>query len=315
VWQIYRPAKGPMKALRKLATIRKFRKFSHDHLQVTAPFSRLEQLGRFDDCLAVVCGSDQIWNRHLTRGQYDPVFFLGHPMRARKIAYAASSGGHALGSDAALLRPMLRDFSAVGVREDFLREDLLASGICSAAETVVDPTLLIDDYDAVTSERYVPKGKGYIATYEVATPESRQRLEEAAARLRKALGLPIVHLGAKPSAVADQNQLSLSPGEWVGLMRRATAICTNSFHGLAFALNFRKHTVFVPHLEAEKNARPAGLLKLAGLERLTYAEGEDIAGDRHAAGHGRERLEALIARSRAFLTNSLQARTDREAAQ
>lgn len=304
LWQIYRPAKGLRRAIAKLATIRKFRAFRKAHLEMSPwQFHGPSGLKRAGQAHAVVCGSDQVWNRYLTGGDYDPVFFLDGVGPARKIAYGASSGGRSLQPGRAVVEPYLRAFDAIGVREEFLRRDIVDSGMVDRADVVVDPTFLLSDYEAVIDRRMVPEGGRYIASYEVSDDESRRHFAERVAAIKEKLGLPVVHLGAKPIACADTVYGNLSPGEWLGLISKAHLVCTNSFHGVALSLNLRRGLAFVPHVDPEKNVRVLGLLDHVGLGHLVVgANSFDADGhiDYQTAG-----LEAAIARSKAFLIDSL----------
>lgn len=304
LWQIYRPAKTVSRSVIKMRQLFKFARFRRRHLRITRrSIYSINGLTQFSDCLAIICGSDQVWNRRLTGGSYDPVFFLGTPLACQKIAFGASAGGHKLSPDRTTLVPMLKDFASIGVREDALRRDLVDSGMVSKAETVLDPTFLIRDWSSVIDRRYVPKDMKYIASYEVSDDATRADFERKVGEIKARLGLPVIHLGAKPITHADLTINILSPGEWLGLLESAYLVCTNSFHGVALSVNLGRGLIFIPHLDAEKNVRALGLLARTGLDRLTYS-GADSDLNRHS-DYPQVQLEAQILASQSFIREAL----------
>jgi hypothetical protein len=105
-------------------------------------------------------------------------------------------------------------------------------------------------------------------------------------------------------AGADRSFSVLTPSEWLGLISKATIVCTNSFHGASLALNTRRGLVFVPHLEEEKNARPVSLLHRTKLSDLIYYEGDRFSNDRFV-DYDTRHLHDEIEKSKAFLLDSL----------
>lgn len=304
LWQIYRPAKSLSRSIEKLRQLFKFARFRRQHLRITRrSLYSISGLTKFSDCSAIICGSDQIWNRRLTGGRYDPVFFLGAPLTCHKIAFGASAGGHKLSPDSASITPMLKDFASIGVREDALRRDLVDNGMVSEAETVLDPTFLIRDWSSVIDRRYVPKGMKYIASYEVSDDDTRADFERKVGEIKAQLGLPVIHLGAKPIAHADLTINVLSPDEWLGLLGCAELVCTNSFHGVALSINLGRGLIFIPHLDGEKNARALGLLARTGLDQLTYSDADSDL-NRHR-NYPQGQLEAQILASQSFIREAL----------
>lgn len=265
LYQILRPAKGLRKTLLKYKRLVLFRKFLQKHITQTKiifTHRNLQKLQSFD---AAICGSDQIWNRQLTNKQFDKAFYLSFVKPPTlKIAYAASAGGHTISSSQQEILDLLKSFDSIGVREEHLRNDIVSSGIHENTELVADPTLLISDYSSIADNSHTPDGK-YIVSYEVSSEPSRALLSEYVQALKDTTGLPAIHLGDKTIPAADKNLLDISPAHWVSLITCAEYVVTNSFHGCAFAMNYRKQFFYVPHKEKEKNARPFSLLYKTGL--------------------------------------------------
>lgn len=222
---------------------------------------------------AVVVGSDQVWNLAY---HPDPVFQLEgfNDFRGRRIAYAACCGDPSQpappwGASA------LQRFDAVGVRNEFTATWVRRCTEASVAPTVVcDPTVLMDDFPRQSMR--LPSS--YIAAYHIgeATPEEERRI---VARLREIFGdIPIVALMATGTAIRmisfhDQRLWLLDPFEWVEVLRRATAVWTDSFHAVLFSLRYRVPFV-ATYAEALRAPRLIDLRDRLGLHGRVVAAGE-----------------------------------------
>lgn len=211
----------------------------------------------------VLVGSDQVWNRKLT-GTSD-AFFLPYPKgRTRKVAYAASSGGDVSFLSDPSIVAHLRDFDALSVREPSLAESVRAAGI--PCETVLDPTLLLQDYSPLIREN---RFGDYVGLYHVI---DSPLLSRGIAQVRKATGLPVINFGPKYLPGADRNLLGVSPEDWVSMVHHSSFFYTNSFHGVAFALNFSKRFCYVPNGVAS-DSRSLDILRAVGsLDRVGRSE-------------------------------------------
>ena len=67
-----------------------FNRFRAKYLDVSEKVSTEEEIAGLHYDL-YICGSDQIWNYHITNHTFDPIFFLQFPSDAKKLIYAASS--------------------------------------------------------------------------------------------------------------------------------------------------------------------------------------------------------------------------------
>lgn len=195
---------------------------------------------------ALVVGSDQVWNRrhYLAPQAYFLHFDEGYS--GRKISYAACSGdGEIFGSQAELnfLKHALHDFDAVSVRNRFTQEWVRSiSGMPS--EVVADPTLLLDftPYEANLSNPF----HKYILVYTLGK-EIQGGNQEIICEIRKNYGnLPVVWICSaahKPQTYctwADHQIATAGLGEWLSLIKNSTFFLTDSFHGMMFALKYKK---------------------------------------------------------------------------
>lgn len=248
---------------------------------------------------AVLFGSDQIWNEKLTGG-FAPAYF-GQGIPGRKIAYAASSGTDSV-PEAAL--PLLKDFSALGIREQGLTEALREKGL--DARTVADPVLLLTAQQWRTIAAPLPKGleKGkYIFIYTF----DEWPVYELARKISKEEDLPMVILRwcGRHDRFNDMIQLpNCSPEEFLTLVDNAAVVCTSSFHGTAFSVLFGKRFYCV----TPKNfgSRTNSLLSRVG---LLSCRAEDGVPSRETPDYAAaaEKLEALRRESLEFLKNAMEA--------
>ena len=267
----------------------RFEKFSADHLRITEHrFESWEELRNTELPYDVILsGSDQIWNPKIfPDGHFDPVFF-GTFSRKRKIAYAPSFGIPKVPEEmVGELNGYLEQFSHIGVRETQGREIVRgASG--REVPVVLDPTLLLTAEQwaemSNTPEGYpAPAGDtsgGYILCYCINKPGA---LGSYIRKLAEDTGLPVVQLCGIRQKVHPKAQciFDAGPAEFLGLFKNATYVCTNSFHGTVFSVQFRKpfFTAVAPsELAAPERSRTFSILNRLGLTRRIIGKG-DTAG-------------------------------------
>lgn len=220
-----------------------------------------------------IVGSDQVWN--LDNAKVDDVLFLDFTNESRKkIAYAASFGRNDIPSGyEEVISRMLRDFSYISVRE------MQGAGIVKKltgkdAEVVLDPTLLLsrEQWSKIACP---PREQGYILVY------LRQRsmpIARMAETLSKETGLPVITIREVwPTTAVGKQVICPSPEKWLGYVLNAKYVITNSFHGMAFSINFHKQ-FFAVQLENEikvTNSRIYSILEQFNLQnRLVKEETE-----------------------------------------
>lgn len=281
-WEIYRPAKGIRKTLDKISKLRKFTLFFNKHIPHTHTVFTSRSLKKFKNIDAFICGSDQIWNPLLTGKKHDPAFFLDFPTSdSLKIAYAASSGSVQLNSLPPKIKDSLLKFNHIGVREERLAAELKASLPNKEITTVADPSLLLDeeDYLPLIKPNISPE-REYALSYVVGSGEMLEKFSSRVKELKEVLvSTPVVHAGAKTIKHADHQLLDIGPTEWLSLLHGASYIITNSFHGVAFAIKFKKNFTFIPHTITNLNNRQLTLLTAAGLTHRTLDDSESLTPD------------------------------------
>ena len=224
----------------------------------------------------LLSGSDQIWNPKIfPDGRFDPVFF-GAFSHKRKIAYAPSFGIPRIpdGMEEEL-RTYLESFSHLSVRErqgQGIVRDITGKDV----PVVLDPTLLLERTDWAAAARDGGAGRGYILCYCISRPDA---LAPYIRRLAEETGLPVVQLCGVRQKVHPKARciFSAGPAEFLGLFRDAAYVCTNSFHGTVFSVQFQKpfFTAVAPaEMAAPESSRTFSLLSRLGLGERIIGKGD-----------------------------------------
>ena len=285
--------------------LRRFAEFSEKYIPLTprAYMSAQELAANPPSADAIIAGSDQIWNVSMANGS-DPAFFLRFAdSGCRRISYAASIAIPEIPAAAAApLRDNIATFDHVSVREESGARIVESLGL-PRPQVTVDPVFLLPGsyWESMAAATPV-KGK-YILVYDFM--RSRE-LQQAALRLKRLTGARIINVGARRLRYADRNFLNASPQEFLGLLRGADCVLSNSFHGSVFAMIFGIDFLVVDR-EDGLNERMRALLQRYGLEqRLIGSAAPDSSLTAHIDYTAlRSRLEKDIASSKEFLRTAL----------
>ncbi len=256
-------AKNMMHAKQK----QRFKRFEKQlQMYPRRPISCREELAALKDRYdGVICGSDQVWNPDITGS--DMGYFLDFCSETTKrIAYAPSFGiiefPQAFREK---IRQHLLKFHALSAREKpgkELVEDLTGK----SAPLVLDPTFLLQQQDWEELEEKHPAAReDYILYYTVRRSDSLLKfcLEKAQEK-----GLKVVYIGGNPFKQLKNKKLryayDLSPGQFLYLMHHAKYVVTNSFHGTAFSIHYKKD--FFLELSSLTNSRLQQIVETTGLQ-------------------------------------------------
>jgi hypothetical protein len=247
----------------RLTRFNRYSSFIKSNLVLLGDYTDNAELERADIKLdAYITGSDQVWNFKLTDG-YDPAYFLEFVKDgAKKISYAASTGGDRIERQYAEdFVKNLRTFTAVSVREPSLGAQLAKLAKIEAVD-VVDPTLLLNrqDYDAIKKQTYWKEP--YILVYSI---QRNKKFKKFVNKLSKEMGLPVIQRKMTKQYINELGKFwTHTPGEFLGDIEGAEFVLTNSFHGTVFSIIYEKP--FLSMLHTVTGARTAQLLERLGLE-------------------------------------------------
>jgi hypothetical protein len=215
-----------------------------------------------------VCGSDQIWNPLIYKEKtYDPAFFSDFARSGKKVAYAPSFGINEIPADKREeLKKYLESFECLSVREK-QGEKIIRDISGKDSLTVLDPTLLLKGEEWGVQAAGPVFGEPYILCYFIS---DARKYSEFVGVLSQKYNLPVVSLcGARRVAAQTKHTvLDAGPREFLGLFRNASMVCTDSFHGTVFSVNFNKQFYcFESSQKAERtvNSRLYNILEKLGL--------------------------------------------------
>ncbi len=285
--------------VRRLRLFPSFGKFEKKFLHVGAKYPTMQSLYENPPKVdAYIVGSDQIWNFEFTESDKQFYFIPFLSGKAKKISYAASCGGNYSFLKDSTTKALLKKFDNISVREKSLGLELEKNGIDSTV--VLDPTLLLTDY----SEFITKNTRGdYILVYNVS---DNQRFRDQLRYLKRETGLPVINIGANNFTMADYNLKGTAPQEWVNLFYHAKYVYTNSFHGVAFSVQFRKNFLYVPNWQPS-DSRILDFLSKIGLSSAVINDYDNINSilKLNEAPVPNENFELMRHSSLKFLTDSL----------
>lgn len=254
---------------------RHFEKMRQNVIETTKKYTSLSELTA-DKPIAdtYLTGSDQVWGP-IGSDEFDPAYFLSFTDDFDiRISYAASFGRvkfteHSIEE----FKKYLKRYQAITVREKSAKKIIEDMGIVPVKQ-VLDPTLLLNkEYWDRFIQGVFPKD--YILIYQL---HNNPQMMEYAYKLAEHTGLKLVtmsstaqhlmHKGSKHVFLPDLSQ-------WLGYIKNARFMITDSFHGTAFAINL--NTQFVNVLPEKTSTRNQSILELTGLEKRVVQNYSDFS--------------------------------------
>ncbi|WP_158231933.1 MULTISPECIES: polysaccharide pyruvyl transferase family protein [unclassified Sporosarcina] len=198
-----------------------------------------------------ITGSDQVWNFHLTGN--DSAYFLDFaPREKKRVSYAASFGFSQLpDNQKERYSELISKFDALSVREIQGKEIINSLLKNKQVSVVLDPTLLLDkkEWAELLGNTEVCNEEGYILCYYMPGDKVlTDGIKAIADKLSRRTGKKVINIGKKEYNKLmfwEVNLTSEGPLEFINLFKNASYIVTNSFHGTAFSIIFKKE-FFIP---------------------------------------------------------------------
>ena len=241
---------------RKWDRIRAFRK-KYLHLLKNSPKSIADFKISPPEADLYLVGSDQVFN---PKASLRDLYYLNFsvPAKTRCIAYAPSFGTSDFTSqDESELKPFLQKFSALSGREES-GADWLKELTGKDVPTLLDPVFLTtaDHWKQIAICPNRP-AESYIFVYDL---NGGEPLLEIAKRLSRSTGLPVICQTEKIyKQYPAKKVFDCGPQELIGYISNAAYVVTDSFHGTAFSIIFRKK--FLVYIATKKSQeRITGIL-------------------------------------------------------
>lgn len=290
----------------------KFRQFLSAHLDFSDKCDTLPELEALNDKFDYfVCGSDQIW----APSGFDPHYFFDfvHDDN-KKIAYAPSVGLPRIEKDE-VKKEMARLcslFAHLSTRESSgsrIIHDLTGREV----RTVLDPTLLLqkDDWERFESGRTGIPRHPYLLVYMLGLNKENWR---KVYQISRALNLKvrIIPVYKKDYLRRGCIKEPIGPAEFLSLVHSASFVCTDSFHGTAFSIVYKKPFIvferFTDNDPINQNSRIYNILDILELNERLNRQSEPVMPERLRSvdfSTADRCLNAQRTQSLAYLKNAL----------
>lgn len=222
----------------------------------------------------VATGSDQVWHPVLNNSNLWFFTLNFAPCNVKRIAYAPSLGVDELSKEQGEnFRNLLQNMDFISLREDSGVKAILPL-VDKPVSLVLDPTLLVGRslWDKVIDENKVIRDEDYCLCYLLGTnPKHREVCEIVAKKLNLKI-LNFAHFKAYnkgDESLSGEKLYDVSPTEFIGLIKNAKFVVTDSFHCSVFSMMY--HVPFMTLLRFQKsdslstNTRIYSMLQQFGL--------------------------------------------------
>ena len=219
-----------------------------------------------------IVGSDQVWNHSIGRDKALAYFLdFGSP-EVKRLSYASSFGlDHWEEGPYASTEQVQRCFDrfcAVSVRE-IEGARILKETFGKDASVVLDPTLLNDRYPEISG---VVVQRKEIVCYKLNKTRDFWRFMPTVANM---IGFPALLLNHNYPKRGYKYHFNPTVNQWVNRIAGAAFVLTDSFHGAAFSIIYRKPFAAILNHNG-KDSRLISLLKQLHLEDRMFNSLEDM---------------------------------------
>lgn len=217
----------------------KFNDFEKKYFPLTSKKYKTSEAIAADaqDCNILLCGSDQIWS---------PIHFCATMFldfadneRTKTIAYAPSIGLNKIEYHQDEIATLVNRIDHLSVRE-VQGAKLIKELTGRDAFVALDPTLLLEreEWAKIMTKPFL--NEPYILCYFLDTKDIPYKFIES---IRIKTGYKVVNILSNYSRINIPyacNTGTVSPPEFIGLVSKASYVCTNSFHGTIFSIQFAR---------------------------------------------------------------------------
>ena len=248
-----------------------FSDFAKQYLHLSGKYTSLSALQKNPpQADAYVSGSDQLWNPDFLDNRFDAAYFLCFGDKdVKKLTYAVSLKEHYTDAEKEELKKLSADIDGLCIREeneDFERTVNRAVSVC------IDPTLLVDAaaFAPAEEKRLVPEP--YLFVYGL---ENSEALDEAVKTIATELKLKVINGTPHRTRLTMPctKTFNYGPRQFLSYVKHADYVVTNSFHGTAFSVIYKRRFSVIAHTTRGK--RMTELLTKLGLRDRIYGGAPD----------------------------------------
>lgn len=230
------------------------RRFANEHYHISEQYA-IKDYKKYNNIVdTFIMGSDQVWNRGISKG-FGYTFYLDfvEPQK-KKIAFSASFGHEkdfCNRQDRDTIAEFMGRFDGISIRE--------TSGVSICKDVygidavrVLDPVFVVDkgEFEKLANQaKHVHKGKYMLAYILDPTPEKRA----AVVQISEKLGLDIVVLlDGRPKDPKRNREImdmddkivdNITVHDWLNYFRKAEFVVTDSCHGISFSIVYGKNFI------------------------------------------------------------------------
>lgn len=231
----------------------------------------------------IVCGSDQLWAPSNVIADYFTLTLI--PENINKFSYAASFG---INDIPKRLRKRYKKFitrlNFVSVREQ--QGKVIVKEVAGKDATVVlDPTLMIEatEWGTLAEKSKIHIEKQYVFCYFLGISSEHREFARKLAEKKGLVLVSIPYFKGWNEADKDFGDIQIyeaGPVEFLNLIKCACYVCTDSFHGAAFSILFKRQVAvferFKKTSDESTNSRIYTLLESFGMKKQLYTNDKDV---------------------------------------
>lgn len=259
----------------------------------------------------VICGSDQIWNPTKWNKHYFLDFINEN---TPKISYAPSFGVSSLSNEKIKkeIQIQLSRFDFLSVRE-IAGQKIIEKLIGEKVPVCLDPTLLqeLNFWDNLSKESSINLPNEYVFCYLLG--RNKKHLKESQ-KIANTLNLPLIQQAYNISDYLGKINLipPSGPEDFLKAIRNSKFVCTDSYHGLIFAIIFKKPFVVFKRFNTKnissQNSRVETLLSIVGLEQRLKLNGNSSKKELEEISfiNCENRLEKIKEKSMEYLKSAIE---------
>lgn len=235
--------------------------------EINSPY---EFNNNFKDFDLFVSGSDQIWNLHsnefINSGkEYMDPYLLSFTNK-RKVSYA-SSIVNMTDDELLSIKDKLEKFDYISCREQ-LAVERLNQIITKKSSKVIDPTLLLSSENWGKLAQPNKIEKNYILYYSLKGYRYIRKDLIKLSNLSEKYDMQVIALAPLAPVVHQKNVINFTdagPVDFLTLIKNASLVVTDSYHGMLFSINFRKEFYYLKNVPGANFVRTDDVLSLLDL--------------------------------------------------
>ena len=176
-----------------------------------------------------VAGSDQIWSPY-SQDVNDTMFLTFAPFNKR-IAFAPSIAAEVIPKEKReLYKKYFEGFEEISVRE-YQSAQLVYEIVGKKAKTLIDPTLMLDsdEWKKIEQKPIFNLPERYLLVYLLGKNEYSSQIE----KIGHDNNMEIINI------LADKRYQSIGPSQFVYMIKKASVVMTDSYHGTIFSILYK----------------------------------------------------------------------------